>query len=130
VAYRHVLRPASGCGCPPAALAEPLWTELLPGETPADLRCQHDAAEEWALVSPKLQAAGVVTAVDVSLVVNYCVSHARLQMCEREISRMGMVARSERGLVRNPVCTIASQYRTALARYRRELGLGRGRGRT
>lgn len=81
------------------------------------------AAAEWARVVPVLQASIGLAAVDYSVVVDMCICVARLEWCEHEISREGLVVMGQRGPCKNPMTTIAGQYRTQLKTYIRELGL-------
>lgn len=81
------------------------------------------AAAEWARVVPVLQASIGLAAVDFSLVVDMCLCVARLEWCEHEISREGLIVMGQRGACKNPMTTIAGQYRTQLKTYIRELGL-------
>jgi P27 family predicted phage terminase small subunit len=81
------------------------------------------AGREWARVVPVLQQMAGLTAVDRSTAVDYCVCVARLEWCERQLSIEGLVTMGQRGPCRNPLTTIASQYRTQLKAYIGELGL-------
>lgn len=81
------------------------------------------AAREWARVVPVLKMMAGLTAVDRSTAVDYCVCVARLEWCERQLSIEGLVTMGQRGPCRNPLTTIATQYRTQLKAYIGELGL-------
>lgn len=81
------------------------------------------AAEEWARVVPVLRASVGLGDPDWSLVVDYCLCVARLEWAEHEISREGLIVMGQRGAAKNPMTTIAGQYRTQLKTYVRELGL-------
>jgi P27 family predicted phage terminase small subunit len=81
------------------------------------------ASREWARVVPVLQMMAGLTGVDRSTAVDYCVCVARLEWCERQLSIEGLVTMGQRGPCRNPLTTIASQYRTQLKAYIGELGL-------
>ncbi|GAA3121803.1 phage terminase small subunit P27 family [Streptomyces echinatus] len=81
------------------------------------------ASREWARVVPVLQMMAGLTSVDRSTAVDYCVCVARLEWCERQLSIEGLVTMGQRGPCRNPLTTIASQYRTQLKAYIGELGL-------
>jgi P27 family predicted phage terminase small subunit len=81
------------------------------------------ASREWARVVPVLQQMAGLTSVDRSTAVDYCVCVARLEWCERQLSIEGLVTMGQRGPCRNPLTTIASQYRTQLKAYIGELGL-------
>lgn len=81
------------------------------------------ASREWSRVVPVLQQMAGLTSVDRSTTVDYCVCVARLEWCERQLSIEGLVTMGQRGPCRNPLTTIASQYRTQLKAYIGELGL-------
>lgn len=81
------------------------------------------AGREWQRVVPVLQMMAGLTSVDRSTAVDYCVCVARLEWCERQLSIEGLVTMGQRGPCRNPLTTIASQYRTQLKAYIGELGL-------
>jgi P27 family predicted phage terminase small subunit len=81
------------------------------------------ATREWRRVVPVLQQMAGLTSVDRSTAVDYCVCVARLEWCERQLSIEGLVTMGQRGPCRNPLTTIASQYRTQLKAYIGELGL-------
>lgn len=81
------------------------------------------AAEEWARVVPVLRNSVGLGEPDWSLVVDYCVCVARLEWAEHELSREGLIVMGQRGAAKNPMTTIAAQYRAQLKTYVRELGL-------
>lgn len=81
------------------------------------------AAREWDRVMPVLVHAIGLTGVDRSVAVDYCVCVARLEWCELRLSVEGLVVMGQRGPCRNPLTTVASQYRTQLKAYVTELGL-------
>ncbi|MFE6903798.1 phage terminase small subunit P27 family [Streptomyces sp. NPDC057717] len=81
------------------------------------------AGREWQRVVPILQHMAGLSSVDRSTAVDYCVCVARLEWCERQLSIEGLVTMGQRGPCRNPLTTIASQYRTQLKAYIGELGL-------
>ena len=49
--------------------------------------------------------------------------HHRLEWCEHELARVGLIVMGQRGQAKNPMTTIAGQYRVQLKTYIRELGL-------
>ncbi|MFH9011221.1 P27 family phage terminase small subunit [Streptomyces sp. NPDC017943] len=81
------------------------------------------AAREWATVIPVLQRAIGLAGVDRSVAVDYCVCVARLEWCERRLSVEGLITMGQRGPCKNPLTTVAAQYRTQLKAYVGELGL-------
>ncbi|MFI6491225.1 phage terminase small subunit P27 family [Streptomyces sp. NPDC050564] len=81
------------------------------------------ASREWQRVIPVLQHMAGLSSVDRSTAVDYCVCVARLEWCERQLSIEGLITMGQRGPCRNPLTTIAAQYRTQLKTYIGELGL-------
>lgn len=81
------------------------------------------ATAEWARVVPVLRKSVGLGDPDWSTVVDYCVCTARVEWCERRLSVEGLVVQGDRGMAKNPLTTIVSQYRTQLKTYIRELGL-------
>lgn len=81
------------------------------------------AAEEWNRVVPVLKASVGVGNPDYSTVLDLCVCVARLDWCEAQISREGLIVMGQRGPCKNPLTTIATAYRTQFKTYIRELGL-------
>ena len=81
------------------------------------------AAQEWARVVPVLLQSIGLGNPDYSVVVDMCICVARLEWCEHELSREGLIVMGQRGPCKNPMTTVASQYRTQLKTYIRELGL-------
>lgn len=86
-------------------------------------RCHATATAEWRRVVPILAAASGLAEIDWAVVVDYCITVARLHECERRISAEGLITAGQKGSVRNPLTTVATQYRTALKTYIGELGL-------
>ena len=81
------------------------------------------AAAEWKRVVPVLKASIGLGNPDYSVVVDLCVCVARVEWCEHELSREGLIVMGQRGPCKNPLTTVATQYRTQLKTYIRELGL-------
>lgn len=81
------------------------------------------ASVEWRRVEPVLSKSVGLGAVDFTTLVEYCVCVARLEWCERQLSVQGLIVMGQRGQCRNPLTTVATQYRTQLKTYIRELGL-------
>lgn len=120
-----------GVRLPPGELEEPVWLDTFPvvrgphaaAQRAVNARCRLVAAREWRRVVPVLEWAVGVSEVDLAVVVDYCVCVARVDQCERLLSRQGVVVETERGWVKNGAATIVGQYRTALRGYISELGL-------
>lgn len=81
------------------------------------------ASEEWRRVVPILRNSIGLSDPDWSIVTDMCVCVARLEWCEHELAREGLIVMGQRGPARNPLTTVASQYRAQLKTYVRELGL-------
>lgn len=107
----------------PEQLPEPDWAAMLGDGNDEALRVNADASVEWQRVVPRLDDLGLLSGLDRTVVVDYCLCWARLQQCEREISSGGMSTDNRQYTSKNPAITAANQYRTALARYIPELGL-------
>lgn len=116
-----------GVKLPPAELAEPDWADTFPLSGQEDIevnrRCRVVASREWNRVVPVLEHTAGLTAVDAQLLHDYCVCVARIDQCERTLSRDGLIQRGERGWQKHSATTIVGQYRTQLRAYIGELGL-------
>lgn len=86
-------------------------------------RCRANAAREWRWVVPTLIRSAGLANVDRAVTADYCVTVARLAECERRMSLEGLIVMGQRGECRNPLTTVAAQYRTQLKTYIGELGL-------
>lgn len=86
-------------------------------------RARHVAHTTWALVVEDLYQRGVIAKVDQIALRDLCITIARLDQAEREISAKGALLEGERGLVKNPALTFARQYREQLNRLLPEFGL-------
>lgn len=121
-----------GLKLPPAELAEPDWRQTFPtlrgrGVTAQrqaeNRRCREVARREWRRVVPVLKLTAGLAEVDVAALHDYCVCVARIDQCERELSRNGLLQLGERGWQKNGAATIVSQYRAQYKIYLREFGL-------
>lgn len=86
-------------------------------------RARDVARREWRRTVPVLDAKGLLAQVDAALLGDHCVVVARIDQCERDISRNGMWTKGERGAVKNPCTTALNQLRTQLRWTCGELGL-------
>lgn len=86
-------------------------------------RARDVAKAEWNRIVPVLDAQGLLSVVDAEVLTDYVRVVARLDQCERDISRNGMWTEGERGAVKNPCVTAANQLRGQLKFYLGELGL-------
>lgn len=118
-----------GVRLPPSELVEPDWQETFPtvrGDKAlqdVNRRCREVARREWRRVVPVLKFTAGLAEVDTQTVTDYCICVARIDQCEREISRRGLLMQGERGWQKNGATTVVGQYRQQLARYIGELGL-------
>lgn len=103
---------------PPTALVEPDWADLLP-EAGALV-----AAKMWAkLAAPLAQSVGLV-AEQQEVLIDYCVTWARIVENEKAITREGMLVEGVMGgLNKNPRTTVLNQYRAHMRSLVGELGL-------
>src|SRR5262245_20502661 len=62
---------------------------VLPADTPPPSWMNAAAREEWTRVLPLLANAGIVTALDIDVVVAYCVTLAKWRSAEAELERTG-----------------------------------------
>jgi P27 family predicted phage terminase small subunit len=74
-------------------------------------------------VVPVLTVSAGVAEVDLNVLHDYCVCVARIDQCERALSRDGLMMQGERGWMKNGHTTIVGQYRQQLRSYVVELGL-------
>lgn len=116
-----------GLKLPPTTPEEPVWTDWFPVTNGAhagdNQRGRDDARSAWRLVVPVLSAQGVLAKIDLCVLADYCITVARVNQCERDISVHGMWVEGERGAQKNPSVTAANQYRQQLKFYVGELGL-------
>ncbi len=86
--------------------------------------CRKWAQDTWRRSVPILDRAIGLSDVDMDTLLDYCITVARLVVCEQEISREGLVVASNRGgFVKNPLTAVVGQYRAQLKTYIGQLGL-------
>lgn len=112
-----------GIKLPPAELLEPDWAETFEGVDAENSRCRTVARREWHRVVPVLRFTAGLAEVDAAALQDYCVCVARIDQCERELSRNGLLQQGERGVMKNGATTIVGQYRAQYKIYLREFGL-------
>lgn len=117
-----------GVVLPPAELEEPDWLDTWPvvkdkDQLAVNRRGREVARREWRRIVPVLRHTAGLAAVDATILTDYCVCVARIDECERDISRRGLQVEGERGWQKNGATTVAGQYRTQLKAYIGELGL-------
>lgn len=107
-------------------LVEPVWSDTFqdnPDDTEGVDRLRAVASLEWSRVVPALLHTAGLTDVDSTVLRDYCVCVARIDQCERALSRDGLMMHGERGWQKNGHTTIVGQYRQQLRAYVVELGL-------
>lgn len=117
-----------GVKLPPAELEEPDWLETFPAvsdktQQAVNRRSREVCRREWSRVVPVLKHTAGLAAVDAAALHDYCVCVARIDQCERDLSRNGLLMQGERGWQKNGSATIVSQYRAQYKIYLREFGL-------
>jgi P27 family predicted phage terminase small subunit len=117
-----------GMQLPPAEVEEPDWLETFPtvpdkAQQAINRRSREVARREWRRVVPVLKHTAGLAAVDAAALQDYCICVARIDQCERDLSRHGLLMAGERGMQKNGSATIVSQYRAQYKIYLREFGL-------
>jgi P27 family predicted phage terminase small subunit len=115
-----------GVKLPPGAPAEPDWGERF-GPVPGDRRLSAEAARararasrEWQTVVPVLDAMGLLAQIDATVLEDWCTLVARLDQCERDITRRGLIMADGR---RNSSTMAAQGIRQRMGRIEGQLGL-------
>lgn len=106
----------SGSSYPKSTPAAPEWLSAY-------------ASEEWAVIVPELEAAGVLSSVDRSTIAAYCEAVATLRRATEEIVEYGhFVTRDSKHTgprrVPNPAVAVQSEATAKLMALSREFGLG------
>lgn len=110
---------------PPASPRKPAWSEIFPGTRKGQPALRRDADAAWKTIVPVLESVGLLSTIDVFVLVDVCTTWARIRQIERVLSEQGLMVedRKERGWVRHPLATVANQYRANLRALTAELGL-------
>src|SRR5262249_42293350 len=84
-----------------------------------------EAQHEWSRIVALLRERNTLDALDQEALRDYLLCWQRLRECEAEITANGVLVSGGggRGVVKNPACQLARQYRDALVAWSRELGL-------
>ncbi len=107
----------------PTKLVEPKWTDFFPSQRRAEQRARKTCAELWNRTAPVLERTTGLVDAQREVLIDYCVTWARIQMGERELSLQGPLVKTERGWVKNQWTTILNQYRAHFRSLVGELGL-------
>ena len=81
------------------------------------------ALEIWNEVSPQLVDAGIAKRVSADALSCYCQAVADYHEAQFEINKHGMLVMNERGLAKNPACTLKNQSFTHILRFASAFGL-------
>lgn len=108
---------------PPSSLREPDWNELLPGRSAEIVRARNTAAELWRRTAPTLSRSVGLVGEQQEVLIDYCLTWARMVQGERALAREGMTVETERGQVKNAWTTVLNQYRSHFRSLVGELGL-------
>lgn len=121
----HIADPKRRVGLAKARRAWLIRTERETAERMRDenARAREVARREWRRTVPILDAKGLIASVDGTVLVDHCIVVARIDQCERDISRNGIWVAGERGAVKNPCTTALNQLRTQLRWTCGEFGL-------
>jgi P27 family predicted phage terminase small subunit len=117
----------TGLRLPPGGPPEPDWTVRfgpVRGNrrlSDAARRCRARAREEWRRVVPVLDAIGLLSPVDLVVLEDWCTCVARLEQCEREVTRLGIVVAGTGH--RNPATMAAQGIRQRMGHLATQLGL-------
>lgn len=76
-------------------------------------KCPHHvqgaARKEWRRISTELLALGLLTRIDMSSLASYCITYARWQEAEEQVSKGGLVVKTKSGnLIQNPYLGVAN----------------------
>jgi len=112
-----------GVKLPPSVPVAPRWSEYFPGSSRPELRARQTATELWDRLAPSLARSAGLVNEQREVLIDYCVTWARIQQGERALSMEGPIASTERGNVKNPWSTLLNQYRSHLRSLIGELGL-------
>lgn len=108
---------------PPSAVVEPDWSAWFPGSWRAERRARATAAGLWRRVAPTLVRSVGLVGEQQEVLVDLCVTWARIEQGERALSMEGVVVATERGNVKSPWTTVLNQYRSNFRSLAAELGL-------
>lgn len=108
---------------PPSVLREPDWNELLPGRSAEMQRARKTASELWTRTAPTLVRSAGLVGEQQEVLVDYCLTWARIAQGERALSRDGVVVNTDRGTAKNAWTTVLNQYRAHYRSLVGELGL-------
>lgn len=91
------------------------------GEPPAVLK--GFALQVWHDTAPELEAAGIGTKVEANALACYCQAIADYHAAQTSIDELGLVVKTERGIVKNPSVTIKNQAALHILKFANAFGL-------
>ena len=84
------------------------------------------AAAEWRRATRLLARFEILSEMDQRALADYCLCCVRLDQAEALITEHGLLVRGDRGLVKNPACQLARQYRAELRQWCAAFGMTPG----
>jgi P27 family predicted phage terminase small subunit len=81
---------------------------------------------EWKRITGLLRDRNALDGLDQAALRDYLVCWQRLQDCEADIQKRGILVKGARGTVKNPSLQIAKSYRESMLAWARELGFTLG----
>jgi P27 family predicted phage terminase small subunit len=91
---------------------------------PNDLNVE--GTHEWKRITGLLRDRNALDGLDQAALRDYLVCWQRLQDCEADIQKRGILVKGARGTVKNPSLQIAKSYRESMLAWARELGFTLG----
>lgn len=113
----------------PGELIEPDWNNFFPSvkrgpdRNPEMLKAQKTASSMWNRLALQLQRAAGLSEAQSQTLLEYCLTVARIEQCERALSIDGLYMTTERGYVKHPLSTTVNAYRAHFRSLTGELGL-------
>jgi len=82
------------------------------------------ARKEWTRIAKELHRLGLLTNLDVAVLISYCTAYGRLREAENKLKDQNSVVETSNGnLVQNPWIGIANRAMDQIRRFASELGL-------
>jgi P27 family predicted phage terminase small subunit len=83
----------------------------------------EDAIAEWQRIVPLLETSGILTRVDLALLVSYCEAWSDYRECRRQLAEQGKTHIDDKGVERrSPWCILEKQAREAFLKAAEQLG--------
>lgn len=103
--------------------AAPRELVAKPGVPPRPTWLNAEGRAEWERVVPQLQALGILSTIDQSMLADYCTAHALAVNATKKYQREGMTIKVNGQLQKHPAVKIAQEARSQAARLAGEFGL-------